>query len=291
MMKLSLVTPSFNQGAYLEATLESVFRQNHPDLEYVVMDGGSTDGSVEIIRKYEDRLAYWVSEKDEGQYAAINAGFARTTGEIMGWLNSDDMQTPWCLAVVGELFEKYPEVEWLTTRFPMRWDGAGRAVACRGVTGYAREAILHGDNLPGNGVPGSWPIQQESTFWRRSLWERAGGRLETGFGAAGAYELWLRFARLADPVAVGVPLGGFRQHAEQQTTRAREAYREDARRAFENSGRGLSGGAVRFLRGWAREQNLILPKRWLGRTGVLYPGWVIERTRDNAGWSKQQVWV
>jgi glycosyltransferase involved in cell wall biosynthesis len=292
--KISLVTPAFNQGAYLEAAMESVLGQGYADLEYVVMDGGSEDGSGEIIRRYEDRLAYWVSEKDGGQYAALNAGFARTSGEVMGWLNSDDKQLPWCLEVVGEIFAEFPEVEWLTTRFPMRWDAAGRAVNCREVAGYAREMIRRGDNLPGGSLAGAWPMQQESTFWRRSLWERAGGRVSTEFGSAGDYELWLRFAQFAEPVAVSVPLGGFRQHGEQQTTRAREEYQRQARRAWEaqgsKMGRGWEGWR-RWLRWWAREQNLILPKVWLGRWGLLYPGWVIERTRDNAGWVKRQVWV
>jgi GT2 family glycosyltransferase len=289
--KISLVTPSYNQRAYLGAAIESVLGQGYAGLEYVVMDGGSGDGSGEIIRRYEDQLAYWVAEKDAGQYAALNAGFARTSGEVMGWLNSDDKQLPWCLEVVGEIFEQFPEVEWLTTRFPMRWDGAGRAVNCRGVAGYARKMILQGDNMPGGSLPGAWPVQQESTFWRRSLWEKAGGSLSTEFGSAGDYELWLRFAQLAEPVAVSVPLGGFRQHGEQQTTREREEYQRQARRAWEVQGGKMGNGLWRTLRWWAREQNLILPKVWLGRLGLLFPGWVIERTRDNAGWVKRQVWV
>src|SRR3954464_13703841 len=93
--RISIVTPSFNQARFLPETIRSVLGQNYPDLEYVVIDGGSTDGSAEVIRRHEDRLAQWVSEKDAGQYDAINKGFARTSGEIMGWLNSDDLYTPW----------------------------------------------------------------------------------------------------------------------------------------------------------------------------------------------------
>ncbi len=96
--KITIVTPSYNQGQFLGDTIQSVLGQGYPNLEYIVMDGGSTDNSVEVIKKHEKHLAYWVSEKDGGQAAAINAGFARATGEILGWLNSDDMYLPGALA-------------------------------------------------------------------------------------------------------------------------------------------------------------------------------------------------
>src|SRR5262245_202733 len=101
---ISIVTPSFNQAPFLEQTITSILGQNQPGLEYVIMDGGSTDGSVQIIEKYAPKLSFWTSAPDGGHYAAVNAGFAKTTGGIMAWLNADDQYLPWTLSVVEEIF-------------------------------------------------------------------------------------------------------------------------------------------------------------------------------------------
>ncbi|NVO00781.1 MAG: glycosyltransferase, partial [Geobacteraceae bacterium] len=108
--KITIVTPSYNQGRFLEKTILSVLDQGYPNLEYIVIDGGSTDESVEIIKKYADRLTYWVSEPDRGQSHAINKGFERATGEIFGWLNSDDWYHPGALQAVAEAFAANPDV-------------------------------------------------------------------------------------------------------------------------------------------------------------------------------------
>lgn len=107
-MKFSIVIPSYNQAEYLERTLLSVINQG-VDTEIIVIDGGSTDNSVEIIKKYEDKIAYWVSEKDRGQSHALNKGFAKATGDIFGWQNSDDIYMPGAFKKVTEVFEKHPE--------------------------------------------------------------------------------------------------------------------------------------------------------------------------------------
>src|SRR5580658_2018681 len=106
LKKISIITPSYNQGQFLEETMLSVFNQGYPNLEYIVIDGGSTDNSVEIIKKYENRLTYWESQKDRGQTHAINKGFEKSTGEIIAWLNSDDVYCENALFIIADFFEK-----------------------------------------------------------------------------------------------------------------------------------------------------------------------------------------
>jgi len=226
--KISIVTPSYNQGEFLAAAMHSVIDQNYPNLEYVVMDGGSTDGSLEIIKKYEKHLAFWASGPDGGHYEALNKGFAKTTGEIMAWINSDDKYLPWTFSVVAEIFSSFPQVEWLTTLYPVLWDEDGRAVECRYVDGYSRLGFLRGEFLPrGKGYAKDF-IQQESTFWRRSLWERAGGRLNSDLKFAADFELWARFYQHAELYGVNTTLGGFRCHPKQKTARFINEYTQEA---------------------------------------------------------------
>jgi|SRR5436190_11069957 len=229
--RISIVTPSFNQGRFLRDTMRSVLGQGYPNLEYLVIDGGSTDESVQIIREHEQHLAGWVSEKDAGQYDAINKGFARTSGEVMAWLNSDDLYTPWALPVVGEIFAQLPAVQWLTTLLPIHWDERGLPVRCKPVPhGYCRRGFFRGENLPrpDAGSTTTAFIQQESTFWRRSLWEKAGGRIDSSLQLAGDFELWAKFFRHADLYGVSLPLGGFRVHGEQKTAHRMQAYVDEA---------------------------------------------------------------
>lgn len=224
--RISIVTPSYNQAQFLPETIASVFSQNYPNLEYVIIDGGSTDGSQEIVRSFDKSLAYWVSEPDQGQYDAINKGFSHTSGEIMAWINSDDKYTPWALRVVAEIFLRFPHVHWLTTLYPLAWDERGLAVECYPRQGYSRASFFRGEYLPGAvaGWHTTGSIQQESTFWRRSLWDQAGGTVDKSLQLAGDFELWARFYKLAELYGIGTPLGGFRRQKNQKTVLYMEKY-------------------------------------------------------------------
>lgn len=216
--KISIVTPSFNQGKFLEATINSVLDQNYSNLEYIIIDGGSTDNSVDIIKKYENHLYFWSSSQDLGQYDAINKGFSIATGEIMAWLNSDDMYLSWTFRTVADIMANLPQVEWLTTLNTGGWDYHGFCKGFDNVRGYSLEAFLDGCYLIGNqkGKKLNW-IQQESTFWRRSIWEKTGSYLDINFDLAGDFELWCRFFLKANLYSTYSPLGGFRSQCNQKS--------------------------------------------------------------------------
>jgi glycosyltransferase involved in cell wall biosynthesis len=199
---ISIVTPNYNYATTLEQALTSVLHQDYPRLEYLVIDGGSTDPSSTIIHQYGDQLAYWQSEPDQGQYFAINRGFEQATGDIMAWINSDDIYLPWTLNTVAEIFQQFPQIEWIVGRPTQIQNGVIRQVGP--LQSYPQEFIysglFRGDRL-------GW-IQQESVFWRRSLWEKA-GPLRTDLKYAADFELWTRFAQHAELVSISCILGGF----------------------------------------------------------------------------------
>ncbi len=280
---ISIVTPSFNQGRFLNDALRSVWDSRYPHIEHVVVDGGSSDQSVDVIRPYADRLAWWCSEKDAGQYDAINKGFARTRGEVMAWLNADDKFMPWALEVVGEIFATHPEVEWLTTFCPVTLDEAGRATRCVPKR-FSRRGFRQGANLPGCGWLGAQFLQQESTFWRRSLWERAGGRVDASLRLAGDFDLWARFAQHAELYGVETPLGGFRYHGAQKTSLAYEAYLREAREVFLRYENKLPRRWQATLRSLLAE---LVPSRFRGwgrRLGLLAPVHVCRQRLPSGPW-------
>jgi glycosyltransferase involved in cell wall biosynthesis len=200
--RITLVTAVYNGEAYLEDTIRSIVYQGYPNLEYIIVNDGSTDRTVEIIRDYERFLTYWINQTNHGLYAALNAGFAKSSGEVLGWLNSSDMFHTHGLFVVGSVFASFREVQWVTGR-PTLFHGPGWPSVTLDLPRWSRCRFLAGANRH---------VQQESTFWRRSLWEAAGGRLSMEYRAEGDFELWVRFFRHAKLYTVDAQIAGWRHH-------------------------------------------------------------------------------
>jgi Glycosyl transferase family 2 len=227
--RISVVTANYNGGRYIEATLRSIICQGYPNLQYIVVDGASTDDSMAIIERYRDHIDHIICEPDEGHPDALNKGFAKADGEILAWLNSDDMYLPWTLQTVAEVFAAFPSVRWIEG-LPGYWDDVGRLYGV-----YSGRPFNQYDYLIGQY---EW-IQQESTFWRRDLWEQAGGSLNKSYRLMPDGELWSRFFLHARLHRVDCTLGAFRWHrtnlsadgaaAQQAMNRAIEAMRAAAR--------------------------------------------------------------
>jgi glycosyltransferase involved in cell wall biosynthesis len=214
---VAIVTPSFNQGAYLPATIASVLSQDYPHLTYRVQDGGSTDGTAELLRSYDSRLA-WQSEPDGGQAQAINRAFAQCDGDIMGYLNSDDMLMPGTLAYIARAFAERPEIDIVYGhRVFVDRDGQeiGRAVLPR----HSAHALYWADYVP-----------QETMFWRRRVWS-AIGPLDESFQYALDWDFLLR-AQHAGFKMLRLPrfLACFRVHDEQKTSKIYDRGREEMQR-------------------------------------------------------------
>lgn len=206
---ISLVTPSFSQGSFIGRTLDSVLDQAYPKLEYFIQDGGSNDDTVEVLKSYSTKLAGWVSEKDSGQSQAINLGFARTTGEIMAWLNSDDLLLPGTLAYVANYFQSHPEVD-VVYGHRILIDEQDREIGRWILPAHDNDVLSSADYVP-----------QETLFWRRSIWEKTGGAIDESFRFAMDWDLLLRF-RDAGARFERLPyfMGAFRIHEAQKTSAA-----------------------------------------------------------------------
>ncbi len=203
--KISIVTPSYNQGPYVGWTARSVFLQRYPNLEYVMMDGGSKDNTMEVLAPYADRFAYIVSERDKGQADAIYRGFQKTTGDIMAYLNSDDMLAPGCLHYVAQFFQDNPDVD---------------AVYSHRCTVDSDNKVLWYWMLPKHNdyMMSRWDlIPQETCFWRRSIFEKV-GNIDPSFRFAMDYDLFIRIMRDGKMVRANRFLGIFREHDVSKTS-------------------------------------------------------------------------
>lgn len=207
--RISIVTPSYKQAAFIERTLQSVLDQGYPNLEYFVQDGCSKDGTEEILDRYAHRLSGWQSKPDDGQSNAINLGMDRTTGEIMAWINSDDILFPGSLAYIARYFDAHPEID-VVYGHRLLIDENDRQIG-RWIM------PAHDDNIL------SWAdfVPQETLFWRREIWNKAGGRVDESFRFAMDWDLLVRF-RSAGAKFARLPrlLGGFRIHTQQKTSAA-----------------------------------------------------------------------
>lgn len=203
--KISIVTPSYNQGEFIEETIRSVLLQGYPNLEYVIIDGGSTDNTIDIIRKYEQFLTYWVSEKDNGQSHAINKGFTVSTGQIMGWLNSDDLLNRNAFSYLAYAYK--PGLNW--------WTGMASQIfsheQCIRYTGQKITPVSNKDLLHARRI-----ICQVATFWNRELWNEVGSSLSS-LDLAMDYELWLRFSEISSAIPIQQNLGILRTHSKAKT--------------------------------------------------------------------------
>jgi len=221
---VSIVTPSFNQDRYLEDTIRSVLDQDYPALEYFVIDGGSTDGSVGIIKKYADKLTGWVSETDQGQTDAINKGFARSGGEIMAWLNSDDLYHPGAIRSAVEFLQENPDVGLVYGDTDLI-DGSGRPIGRFNAQQTSYQRLMRG------GVY----IPQPAAFWRKELWERS-GPLNPSFYFAMDYDLWVRFAKIA-PIRYTPQLwASFRIHGDGKTMVSDDRCWPEMRKVYQREG-------------------------------------------------------
>ena len=209
---VSIVTPSFNQAQYLEATIKSVLNQDYGNIEYIIIDGGSDDGSVEIIEKYSGQINFWVSEPDNGQTEAVNKGFSHATGEILAWLNSDDTYLPNAISSAVNFLGARPEIGMVygdANYIDTHGNVIGQFPARQTDYRKLRQGYVH--------------IPQQSSFWRASLWKQV-GPLDTNISYAMDYDLWVRLARISKLQYHRAVWANFRLHQDSKTMAGDEGF-------------------------------------------------------------------
>ncbi len=232
--KISVVTPSFNQARFLERTIRSVLDQGYPNLEYIIIDGGSTDGSQEIIRRYSSQVAYWVSEPDRGQADAINKGLQRATGDWIAWQNSDDVYYPGAFAYLARASDRHREADLLIGNI-MLIDEEDRVI--RDIR-YVRPTF---ESLLAEGMV----LTNQAAFWRRSVHQRI-GLLKESLSCAFDYDWFLRLLEQGQGAHVDCFFGGYRVHGNTKTSLIAERCTEERKAVLGE--RGLPPLRIRYYR-------------------------------------------
>jgi GT2 family glycosyltransferase len=253
---ISIVTPSYNQGEYVEQTITSILDQEYPKLEYVIQDGNSTDETRSVLERYGPRLHRWEMREDDGHAHAVNLGFAGSSGEIMAWLNSDDILLPGALAYVARYFERHPKVD-AVYGHRVLIDDAGKEIGRWVMPRHSDKILSWADYVP-----------QETLFWRRSLWEKIGGELDGSWPFALDWDLLVRFVD-ADAKIVRVPrfLGGFRIHPAQKTSSIAQTQGKDEmnRIRLRTLGREPSRQEIGDALRWYLRRHVVLHKLYRAR--------------------------
>jgi GT2 family glycosyltransferase len=241
--RISVVTPSFNHAEFLEETIRSVLLQGYPDVEYMVMDGGSSDNSIEIIKKYEPWLTFWVSERDSGQPGAINKGWARATGDIFAWLNSDDWYQPNALQMVARFFQTDCNCLWL----------AGAVDNCSAPGKVIKRFHTRPTSLAQCIGRKDYGFHQPATFWHRKLVKTV-GPLDESLHYDLDHDFWIRSLLLGfKPVCVEDCLAGFRLHADSKTCSRLHLFLKEDWMVFRRYQKHLDPGLLRQVRRWLLE--------------------------------------
>ena len=281
---VTVVTPSYNQVQYLEQTIRSVLGQGYPSLEYFIIDGGSQDGSLDIIQRYQDQLSYWVSEPDLGQTDAINKGFDRARGDFLAWLNSDDTYEPRALFEMVDFFETHPEVG-MVYGSTLYIDETGTPVGQYPARQTSYRGLRQGVNT----------ISQQAMFFRSKLWDMV-GPLDPTFYYAMDYDLWVRIAQITPIAFHDRHWANFRLQSASKSLR--EAYRcwpEMIRVHFRDGGRRISVLYAKYL--IRRLVEPIMPLRmelrkvdyWLRRTNRRNPGGFINKVSGKSSGDRKQT--
>jgi len=271
--KISIITVAYNMERFIEQTIRSVVDQKTPNVEYVLIDGASSDTTLLIAGKYASSIDTLISEPDDGQYQAIAKGFAHSSGEVMGWINADDILMPWTFSVVAQIFEQFPEVDWITGS-PAFLNEAGQLGRIQwNLPTYPRSFIANGWYQKHLGAY----LQQESMFWRRSLWDRAGG-LDTRYSLAADFDLWTRFANHANLTPVDIPLAAFRERADARSSAGAVKYEAEVA--------AICAVKPRPPAVWRFMASLGLGPRAIARLLIRRPGEAIIYDRSQRVWKK-----